>query len=111
MKGIEIELSLDVAKNLFDGPFSNDMTKKAPGGVTLEYQVQPMFVPRKQEPTPILYVALTVSKDVDSKAFSSWLSDKIKKSRTAPESIKINRRSIETTPDGIQKVIDESIKG
>jgi hypothetical protein len=87
----------------------NRMTKEAPGEATI--QLQPMQMRKRHygaDAAPLLVGAVTIGSSVALNVFSSWLYDKLKASKN--RHVKINRRTVEVSPEGILKAIEETIE-
>jgi hypothetical protein len=84
------------------------MTKDAPGGATL--RLLPMQQRRTivLDATHFLTVIVTAAGTVGLNLFSSWLWDRLTNSKI--RHIRINRRIVEVTPEGIQRAIQEPIE-
>jgi hypothetical protein len=115
----EIEIPLDVICDVFESStISTGMTVEAPGNATLTilpgdiqtrnlpstmaYDAAPIFV------TIVAFAAGPVSA-VAINLFSSWLYEKFAASKTKRRRIRMNRKSVEVTPEGIYKAVEESI--
>jgi hypothetical protein len=107
---LAIEFSPKVLTELFEADrFSTGMTKEAPGGVTI--QLRPLPIQRRglaMDSIPMLSIAITARTNIALSLFSNWLYDKLKGSKV--RTIRVHRRTVEVTPDGIYKVIEESMQ-
>lgn len=106
----EIAYPMDVLFDLFESnEISTGMTKKVPGGAVIRLDKMPMQKRfSTQDAAPLVTIAVSLGTGITLNLFSSWLYDKIKKSKI--QRLKINRREIEITPDGILKAIEETIE-
>jgi len=61
-----------------------------------------------QDAGPLVHIVVSHGSDIPVGLFVTWLSSKLMKSRV--RKIKINRRKVEISPDGILKAIEETIE-
>lgn len=109
---LEIDFPISAITDVFESDrLPKGMTREAPGGATMELRA----VPTPEQPpqlaydyAPIFTVAVNLGRDVAVGVFASWLYDKLK--AASVRRIKINRRTVEATPEGILKAIEESIE-
>jgi len=112
----EVEVPLHCVSDVFEtNTIETGMTRAVPGGASIE--LLPPDVP-VEEPTlafdsaPLSTIAVTIGSTVSAVAvnvISSWLYDRLK-SHPRIRQIRINRRVVEVTPDGIRKAVEESVE-
>lgn len=106
----EIEFPMSATTDIFGSTtISTSMTKQAPGGATIELRAMPMqkrHLP--QEAEPLFRMAVSFGRDVAVGVFASWLYDKLKRAKT--RHVRINRRTVEITPDGLYRALEQTIE-
>jgi hypothetical protein len=109
---VEIEVPITCASNVFEtNTITAGMCKDVPGIGML--RLHPM--PHEErggglayDSMPFLTVVVSLGASVTVNVFSSWLYGKLKGSRV--RHIRINRRTVEVTPNGILKAVEESVE-
>ena len=106
---LEIEGSPRVLFELFEAKeVSTGMVRDVPGGATIRYLPGSHIEKRSLGSIgPIFEFVINAAGNIANNLLSAWLYDKLKKSNV--RTIRINRRIVELTPDGIQRAIEESI--
>jgi hypothetical protein len=108
---LEIEFPIYAATDLFESKtIRAGMKRDVPGGATIE--LLPIPVQKRSDlafdAAPILTIVVTSVGTVGLNLFSSWLYETLSRSKT--RYLKINRRKVEITPDGIYRAIEETIE-
>jgi hypothetical protein len=106
----EIDFGFDVLCRLFDtNTVSTGMTKEVPGGAVIQLGGMPMQKRHlTQDAAPLVTIAVSLASGVALNLFSSWLYDKLKDSKI--RRLKINRRDVEISANGILRAIEETIE-
>ncbi len=106
----EMSCPVDVLFDLFESKeISTGMTKDVPGGAVIQLGEMPMQKRHiTQDAAPLVVIAVSFGTSVASKLLADWLSGKMKKSKI--QRLRINRKEVEITPDGILKAIEETIE-
>jgi hypothetical protein len=111
---IEIEFPLDTFVDVFESQNSKVGTNLlAPGGVSLTVQPYEVRTPPKGmafDDIPIVPVLIGIGTSVAVNVFSSWLYDRLKSAPSGRTRLKINRRWVEVSKDGITRAFSESIE-
>lgn len=109
---VEIEFPIYALTGLFESTkIPTGTRREVPGSAIIE--LGPMPVEQRDnrfayDAAPILTMFVHIGSDVAVGLFTAWLYDKLKTAKV--RRIKINRRSIEVTPEGILKAVEESIE-
>lgn len=111
---IEIEFPLDTFVDVFESQSSNVGTNLVvPGGASLTVQPYVVRIPPKGmafDDIPIIPVLVGFATSVAMNMFSSWLYDRLKSAPSRRTRLKINRRWVEVSKDGITRAFSESIE-
>jgi hypothetical protein len=111
---IEIEFPLDTFVDVFESQSSRVGTNlEVPGGVSLQVQPYEVRIPPEGmalDDIPIIPVLIEVGTTVALNVFSNWLYDKLKSAPSRRTRLKINRRWVEISKDGISRAFSESIE-
>lgn len=109
---IEIDFPIAAITGVFESNcLPKGKTREVPGGAMVELRTVPMPEQPPQlayDHEPIFTVAVHFGHDVAVSVFASWLYDRLKTVKV--RRIKINRRTVEVTPEGILRTIEESIE-
>jgi hypothetical protein len=109
---VEIEVPITCASNVLEtNTITGGMCKEIPGIGMLRLYPMPHEERRGDlayDSMPFLTIAVSLGESVAVSVFSSWLYDKLKDSHV--RHIRINRRTVEVTPDGILKSVKESVE-
>jgi hypothetical protein len=108
---LEIEVPLPCVCDVFEtNTITEGMSKDVPGGGTI--RLRPMPVQKRamtQDASPYFVIAASVASTVGLGVFSNWLYDRLK-GRPRVRHIRINRRTVEVTPDGIRRAVAETVE-
>ena len=109
---LDIEVPITCASSVFEtSTVTAGMCKDVPGIGILRLHPMPQEKRaggRAYDSMPLLTVAVSLSASVAADVFSSWLYDRLKGSSV--RRIRINRRTVEVTPDGIRKAVEETVE-
>jgi len=91
---------------------STGMSRDIPGGATLVYapsnQIERRSADLSRATSPEIIFIVTFGANVAAQVVANWLSAKLLSEPT--RKVTINRQKIEITPEGIRRIISESIK-
>jgi hypothetical protein len=109
---LDIEIPITCASTVFEtDPITAGMCKEVPGIGILRLHPMPQEERARglaYDSMPLLTVAASLAASTAVNIFSSWLYDRLKGS--AVRRIRINRRTVEVTPDGIRKAVELAIE-
>lgn len=109
---LEIEFPIYAVTDLFESKnIRSGLKREVPGGMTIE--LGPMPVQQRSpefayDVAPLLTLLVQTGNTVALDLFAAWLYDKLTAAKV--RRVKINRRWVEVTQDGIYRAIEESIE-